>query len=173
MNNNSENDNNIPKENLNLSSKSEKGKKNEEQKEFKKSSTYNMGEGAILIKMKNFNDISNNNSPYVKKSKSFKEININRLNLPYRINNNGGYHLDTVLETINEVSNSIVDSSELSDDDEEEENNEENNANNNNNVKCLNYDSNKKKERETISDSKKNDSEYNANTATKNTLNLL
>ena len=41
-----------------------------------------------------------------------------------RLNNLGQNHLETVLETVNEVSNSKIDSSELSEEEENKENND-------------------------------------------------
>lgn len=99
-------------------------KKIEEDNSFyKKSSSYNIGEGETVFTINNFNDNLNyNNSIYIK-SKTCKEQNNNRLNLQYRINNIiYQNHLDKVLETINEVSNSRVDSSDLSEDKNNEDN---------------------------------------------------
>ena len=82
---------------------------------YKKSSTYNIGEGVTLFTINNFND-NNIGKNSVKKSKSHKEGKSNNLNLQSRVNNNVQNHLATILETINEVSNSKIDSSEISDD---------------------------------------------------------
>ena len=136
--------------------------------EYKKSSTYNIGEGVTAVKINNFNDNKINNRSPVKKSKTCNEENINRLNLGYRYNDKVQNHLGTVLETINEVSNSKVDSSELSDNDDD--NNDDNKNKNDNNINVINNENNRKKE--TNSDNKKNDSEYNTAIATKNTLHL-
>ena len=87
----------------------------EENNPYKKSSTYNIGEGVTLFTINNFND-NNTGKNSVKKSKSQKEGKSNNLNLQSRVNNNVQNHLATVLETINEVSNSKIDSSEISDD---------------------------------------------------------
>jgi hypothetical protein len=130
------------------------------------------------IKINDFDDnnINNNNvdnevpkSP-VKKSKTCNEEMANRLNIGNALDR-GPNHLGAVLETINEVSNSRVDSSELSDDSEEEQNNNDNNNKNINSINIKNIENNRKKE--TNSQTKKNDSDYNTATATKNTLHLV
>lgn len=64
--------------------------------------------------MNNINENNYLNKSSVKKSKTFKEENSKRLNLTSRIINIGQNRLGTVLETINEVSNSKTDSSGLS-----------------------------------------------------------
>ena len=90
--------------------------KNEEDKIWAKSNTYALGE----------RDISNNEDNYEsKKSKTISENeNVPRIN-NLRLNN----HLETVLETINELSNSKIEVSKLSDDPEKD--NKNNNLNNN------------------------------------------
>ena len=91
--------------------------KNEEDKIWTKSNTYALGE----------RDISNNenNNYESKKSKTISENeNVPRIN-NLRLNN----HLETVLETINELSNSKIEVSKLSDDPEKD--NKNNNLNNN------------------------------------------
>jgi hypothetical protein len=102
----------------NNNSNSEKTpQKNEEDKIWTKSNTYALGE----------RDISNNeNNNYdSKKSKTISENeNVPRIN-NLRLNN----HLETVLETINELSNSKIEVSKLSDDPEKD--NKNNNLNNN------------------------------------------
>ena len=102
----------------NNNSNSEKTpQKNEEDKIWAKSNTYALGE----------RDISNNeNNNYdSKKSKTISENeNVPRIN-NLRLNN----HLETVLETINELSNSKIEVSKLSD--EPEKDNKNNNLNNN------------------------------------------
>ena len=158
--------------NIHLSSKSDKRKNNEEENsQYKKSSSYHIREGASPITINNFEDNNNNDnidvtkSP-VKKSKTCNENNINRLDLGYKLDK-GANHLGTVLETINE--DSKVDSSELSDDEDEVQNNNDNNNNNNRNINSniiTNNENNRKKE--TNSETKKNDSDYNTATATKN-----
>ena len=102
---------------INNNSNSEKTpQKNEEDKIWTKSNTYALGE----------RDISNNEDNYEsKKSKTISENeNVPRIN-NLRLNN----HLETVLETINEISNSKIDVSKLSDDPEKD--NKNNNLNNN------------------------------------------
>ena len=102
----------------NNNSNSEKTpQKNEEDKIWTKSNTYALGE----------RDISNNenNNYESKKSKTISENeNVPRIN-NLRLNN----HLETVLETINELSNSKIEVSKLSDDPEKD--NKNNNLNNN------------------------------------------
>jgi len=79
----------------------------------------------------NDNNIGNNNEDSIKKSKTCNEENNNRLNL-YRLSDNGLNHLATVLETINEVSNSRVGSSEIN-----SNNNNIKNINNNSSIKTI------------------------------------
>ena len=132
--------------NVNLSSKNLK--KSEEEKN---SSTNNIGdEMTVPLVINNFND--DNNAPDKTANQNNEEDN-NKLNLV----NNGQNRLGTVLETINEVSNSKVDSSELSDDDEEENNNA--NKDNDKINKSLENDINNKKE--SASEHKKDDSDKN------------
>ena len=146
---------------INISGKSENEKKSEEEKVlFKKSNSYNLAEGVTFFKINNFNDKNINNNDALKKSKTFREENIYGLNIPYRLNN-GQNHLATVLETINEVSNSRVDSSELSDDENKNENNNDN-KNKNNNININNIV--KSNENNQINDS------CNTAAATKNSL---
>lgn len=149
------------KPNINLSPRSDQNKIIEaENIEYKKSNSYNLGEGVTLFKINNFND-NQNNQNNVKKSKTYKEKNINRLNLTYKVNNIGHRRLDTVLETINEVSNSNLHSSYLSNQKDIKENN---NANKDkNNIKKEIHNENEKV----------NDTEHNTGTATKNTMNLV
>lgn len=71
---------------------------------YKKTSTYSIGEeNANSL---NFTSINNNKSLY-KKAKSYKD----KIN---SFNNKNQNHLGTVLETINEVSNSKIDCSQIS-----------------------------------------------------------
>ena len=100
----------------NNSNSAKSTQKNEEDKIWTKSNTYALGE----------RDISNNEDNYEsKKSKTISENeNVPRIN-NLRLNN----HLETVLETINEISNSKIDVSKLSDDPEKD--NKNNNLNNN------------------------------------------
>lgn len=122
-----------------------------------------MGEENPSFKINVLNENNNTNNPSVKKSKTFIEENAFRLNVQHIFNNFGQNRLCTVLETINEVSNSKIDSSEISDrsDLNEENKNKENNDYN---------DKNKNIHEANNSDNKKNDSE--GNMATKNTIHL-
>ena len=125
---------------------------------YKKSSTYNIGEGETSFTINNFNDSGNNKNSIYIKSKTCKEENINKLNLQYRFNNNiCRFHLDAVLETINEVSNSRVDSSDLS---EDKNNNQKNDEERKVNKKEIN---NKKIKKEEIFKNKGNDSDNKNN----------
>ena len=80
----------------------------------------------------------------VKKSNSLKE-NDKKFNSILGINNNGNNHLETVIETINEVSLSKVNSSELNDS-INKNNNIINLINNNSNNKIKEFKRNKKDE---------------------------
>lgn len=84
---------------------------------YKISCTDNFGEDQAQFNISTINDknIFNKDIDSVQKSKTCKEENINRLNLNYHFNNNDQNHLNAVLETINEVSNSKIDSSEIND----------------------------------------------------------
>ena len=97
--------------------------KNEEDKIWAKSNTYALGERDIS----NNELIDNNLNENIYDSKKSKTISENesvqRIN-NLRLNN----HLETVLETINEISNSKIDVSKLSDDPEKD--NKNNNLNN-------------------------------------------
>lgn len=114
-------------------------KNEEEDKIWTKSNTYALGE----------RDISNNelidknlniNAYEAKKSKTISENeNVQRIN-NFRLNN----HLETVLETINEISNSKIEVSKLSDDAEKDIIND--NLNNNNNINIDNICKYKKDE---------------------------
>ena len=137
------------KQTINLSSKSLKEKNIEEEK---KSSTNNVGDEMTVPLV--INNINDNNNAQNKGANNNNEDN-NRLNLGV----NGQNRLGTVLETINEVSNSKVDSSDLSDDDEEDNNN--NNANIDNNKKSMDNNDNTNNKKEVISECKKNDSDKN------------
>ena len=98
------------------------------------------------IKINNFNDNRINNRSPVKKSKKSNKENINRLNLDYCYNDKVKNHLGNVLETINEISNFKVDSSEISDkEDDNNDNNNNKNDNNNNNNAIKNENNRKKK----------------------------
>ena len=92
---------------------------------FGKSGTYDFGGGNYYNNINHLNDMHNNNK--VKKSKSFQENEINVFNINdhfHMYNYYGKYHLDTVLETINEASFSKMGSSKISN----------NNPNGNNNI---------------------------------------
>lgn len=73
----------------------------------------------------NLNDNQNNNYLLLQKSRTCRENEI--INMPsftFRFNNLRQNHLETVLETVSEVSNSKVDSSKISDNKENNENSE-------------------------------------------------
>lgn len=118
------NNNNNPNKSINDSGKSDNDRQNgEENRLLKKSSTFNLENDIADIKIDNIN----NNDDSIQKSQTLKEENNNRLNL-YRVSDNGLNHLATVLETINEVSNSRIGSSEI---------NSNNNNKNNNKNNCI------------------------------------
>lgn len=100
-----------------------------------KSCTYDLGD---YINSNNIQNLKgkyvniNKTEEFVKKSKSLKE-NDKRINSILGINNNGNNHLETVLETINEVSLSKINSSELN-----------NSINESNIINAINNGSNKK-----------------------------
>lgn len=100
-----------------------------------KSCTYDLGD---YINSNNIQNLKgkyvniNKTEEFVKKSKSLKE-NDKRINSFLGINNNGNNHLETVLETINEVSLSKINSSELN-----------NSINESNIINAINNGSNKK-----------------------------
>ena len=72
----------------------------------------------------------------IQKSRTCRENeNIHSSSFTLRLNQFGQNRLETVLETISEVSKSKVDSSEISDDDENEENKKDNE---NNEIKNIN-----------------------------------
>ena len=99
-------DNNLNKS-FNESARSDNDIQNEEDENglFKKSSTSNIDYDNSAI-------LKNENEESIKKSKTCREENNNRLNLN-RVTDNGLNRLATVLETIKEVSNSRAGSSEL------------------------------------------------------------
>ena len=148
----------------NNSNSAKSPQKNEEDKIWTKSNTYALGE----------RDISNNEDNYEsKKSKTISENeNVPRIN-NLRLNN----HLETVLETINEISNSKIDVSKLSDDPEKD--NKNNNLNNN--INKDNICKYKKEEASKVninidhkiqvSENKINDSENTTSTLVTTTLN--
>ena len=146
------------KVNIQLSPISNSNRKIEEDNlTYIKSSTYNIGEGVTVFQINNFNDNINIDKSAVKKSKTCKEgtiNNTNRLNIQTKFNNMGPNRLGTVLETIFEVSNSKVDSSELSDD-----SNENGNINiENNNKEAIEEKNNENQINEVINGNIENDS---------------
>ena len=91
---------------------------------YSKSSTYNKKENNISSNIIKLNDNSINNINPIQKSRTCRENeNIHRASFTLRLNNLAQNHLETVLETVSEVSNSKVDSSEISDEDANNENN--------------------------------------------------
>ena len=146
---------------------------------FTKSSTYNKNQNNNIYNFENINDNQNNNINQIQKSRTCRENeNINRTNSTLRLNQFGQNRLETVLETISEVSKSKVDSSDISDDNEENEQNNENNMSNENKEIKIN---NKIKEESAnkiaseikvhATDTRMNDSE--SNTANKKSLNFM
>jgi hypothetical protein len=118
-------------ESLKLSLKSENNNKNKEKddnKKYTKSSTYNehnnKSNNSFNNCILNDNDIINNNLFQLKKSRTCKENEVfQRQSFNLGFNNINRNHLETVLETISEVSNSKVDSSDINKKKEETENN--------------------------------------------------
>ena len=111
---------------------------------LKRSTSYKLGESIVSYKINNFNDIPSNK---LKKSRTYKEEATNGLYFPYSIYNNQQNHCAAVLETINEVVSSRVDSSELSDDDENKDANKNNKNDDNDKDKGdTNYINNKKED---------------------------
>jgi hypothetical protein len=118
-------------ESLKISLKSENNKINEEKDEpieYTKSSTYNNHTNQSnnsFINCNNLNDNDNdnlNNNARIQKSRTLQENDaFQRQCFTFHFNNINGNHLETVLETISEVSNSKVDSLEKSNKDEENE----------------------------------------------------
>ena len=99
---------------VNLSSKRMNSPKLEiEEHMYKKSSTYNLGEGVAFFAENNLIKIVKEKNDMYQKAKTCKVENRHKIN----INNNQPIEGDVNhLATINEVSNSKVDSSEISDD---------------------------------------------------------
>ena len=155
---------------LNLSQKSENNNfndyKNEDIKNsLLKSITYNMNNDTSL-NINYLNDNQNNNQIPLQKSRTSCE-NYNRSSFIIRLNNFGQNRLETVLETISEVSNSKVNSSSKIRDD---------NENNENSNKKIEENENEKIKEETLDNTEKKipgsdikiyDSTYNNNTTTK------
>ena len=133
-----------------VENKSEQSIKNElnleQKKNFGKSSTFNYDINKNLFYNKNINiktSLNNKDENEVKKSKTLNENDIYKNindNMHFNINN-GHYYLETVLETLNEVSNC----SEI-----------EEQKNNNNNI-CIN---NNKNENKIIEDNNKDKENY-------------
>ena len=137
-----------------------------------KSSTFNQKENHIINEnnneTKNLNDNIINNINAIQKSRTYIENTIPRLSFTLRLNNLGQNHLETVLETVSETSNSKVDSSEISDD--------EGNIINNEGIetKQLKEESgNINSEQKLQTDTRINDSEYNNTTQNKKSLYFL
>lgn len=169
---------------LKLSIKSDKINNNnikdderEEYKLYTKSNTFNNSRQANnSFNYSNINDNINNNIIQIQKSRTCRENEVlKRQSFTIRLNNMGANHLETVLETVSEVSNSKNVSSEISDDDD---NVNKENENNDQNKGGTNEKEKNKEESGNIninidlkiqgSDTKINDSDYNA--ATKKTL---
>ena len=143
---------------------------------FAKSVTYNIGEGDNTI---NINELGGNNlNPQkleVKKSRTCKETdNSSRVNSNFILYYNKN-RLETVLETVNEVSNSKIDSSNISD-----KIKNDNNNNNKNLISDVNIDNINLKEinidnRKNIinREYKNHDSENRINDSENNTISAL
>ena len=137
-----------------------------------KSNTYNKSnDPSTAFNIINLNDNLNNN---IQKSRTYREenLNINRTSSILRLMNLNQNHLETVLETVSEASNSKVDSSGISNENENDSDNSENKDDINENDT-----GNKKTKEETInnSDHKINASDFRIydsenNTATKKSL---
>ena len=143
----------------NISEQSLKNELNLEQKKnFVKSSTFNYDINNNLFYNKNINietSLNNKDENEVKKSKTLNENDIYKNindNMHFNINN-GHYYLETVLETLNEVSNC----SEI----EEQKNNNNNICinNNNKNENKINEDNKDKENYMNIKINKKNKNE--------------
>ena len=161
----------VVKNNNSYSAKSPQ-KNEEEDKIWTKSNTYALGERD----MSNNELIDNNLNENIYESKKSKTIseneNVQRIN-NFRLNN----HLETVLETINEISNSKIDVSKLSDDPEKDNKN----SNLSNNVNKDNTCKYKKDEtlkvninidhKIQVSENRINDSENTTSTLVTTTLN--
>ena len=139
---NSNNNDNEQPNNINFVNNKKSSKNSLEQKQvkgkeeiFKNSDNYELGNENNLKNLNDNNININNENTKVIKSKNLNENqNNNRINSILSINNNNyaQNHLETVLETINEVSCSRFDSSKLSDNNCN--NNENKNKNINNNI---------------------------------------
>ena len=157
--------------NININHNNNNNIKNEkkEDKEFTKSSTYNNQSQSINTFSygninDNINDNINNNNIQIQKSRTCQEYeNFQRQSLTIRLNNIGRTHLETVLETLSEASNSKVDSSEISDDTE----NEEIKENDDNKENKENYETNENTGKYETKESGKNKDSENNNTEQK------
>ena len=139
---------------------------NKENKMYTKSSTFNKKEHKISNNTIKLSDNSINNINPIQKSRTCRENeNIHRASFTLRLNNLAQNHLETVLEKVSEVSNSKVDSSEISDEDENNNNNKDTGKNEiieNKKIKEDFGNSNNTEQRMQGTDSRINDSEYNA-----------
>ena len=130
--NNSEINNckNNTNESLKLSENNNKNEEKEENKKFTKSSTYNeqnnKSNNSFNNCILNDNDIINNNLIQLQKSRTCENEVFQRQSFTLGFNNINRNHLETVLETVSEVSNSKVDSSDVNKKKEETENNGKN-----------------------------------------------
>lgn len=137
-----------------------------------KSTTFNQKENHIINEInneiKNINDNIINNINAIQKSKTYIDNSIPRLSFTLRLNNLRQNHLETVLETLSEASNSKVDSFEIS--------NDEGNYINNEGIetKQLKEESgNINSELKIQTDTRINESEYNNTTQNKKSLYFL
>ena len=166
-------------ESIKVSIKSENNinnnKDKEDYKSYTKSSTYNNpSQSNDTFNYNNLNDNMYNNSIQIQKSRTCQENEkFQRQSLTIRLNILGRNHLETVLETVSEASNSKIDSSEITDNENEDKknnnDNKENNDTNDNTGKNETKESGKNKESENInseqkmqgSDIKINDNDFN------------
>ena len=146
-----------------------------ENKIYTKSSTYNKKEKSISNNIIKLCDNSINNINPIQKSRTCRENeNIHRASFTLRLNNLAQNHLETVLETVSEASNSKINSSEISDEDENKENNlniEKNEIIEDKKVKEDFGNSNNTEQKLQGTDTRINDSDYN--TANKKSLYFL
>jgi hypothetical protein len=129
-----------------------------------KSSTYNKRENNISFNINNLNDNSTNREQ-IQKSRTSENDNFHYSSFTLRLNNLGQNRLETVLETVSEASNSKVDSSEISDEDGNNGNNINTGKNEvieNKKIKEDFGNSNNTEQKMQGTDTKINDSEYNA-----------
>lgn len=100
--------------------------KKEEHKKYTKSNTYNNQTSNSNNSFINYNNLINNDNIYtnkihIQKSRTCLVNEVKSQNIKLGFNNLKGNHLETVLETVSEVSNSKIDSSEKSKKNEENE----------------------------------------------------